>query len=350
MHLTLIVLITLFLFYLLAVVCDEYFVPAIDKIAHNFKLSSDVSGATLLAAGSSAPEFAASIIAVFGLAGAEADVGAGTIVGSAIFNVLVIIGASAMFRAVVLQWKPIIRDLGFYVVTIVLLFLFFRDGSITLVEAIIFLAVYALYIFACLNWRRWFKYEDIKREIKETTKKKNKNFFSASFRKCLNYIVPDVEKKPSLVFVTFFMCMAIITVASYFLVEQLVTAADILGVNQTFLALTVLAAGTSLPDLIGSIIMAKQGRGDMAVGNAIGSNIFDILFGLGLPWFLYLLFNGGNIKVSNDNLDASIILLFATVVAILFLLIIRKWKIGRNSGLVLIFLYVGYVIYELSKL
>lgn len=129
------------------------------------------------------------------------------------------------------------------------------------------------------------------------------------------------------------------------LVEQLLKAADILSINPTFLALTVLAAGTSLPDLMGSIIVARQGRGDMAVSNAIGSNIFDVLFGLGAPWFVYMLINGGSISVSNDNLAASIFLLLATVVAIVFLLVVRKWKIGHRSGLLLILLYAAYVIY-----
>ena len=73
---------------MLAIVTEDYFVPAIDKIAHKLRLSSDASGATLLAAGSSAPEFFTSLFAVLGLAGAHADVGAGTIVGSAIFNIL----------------------------------------------------------------------------------------------------------------------------------------------------------------------------------------------------------------------------------------------------------------------
>ena len=141
------------------------------------------------------------------------------------------------------------------------------------------------------------------------------------------------------------MSIVAIAIASYFLVEQLIHAADILSINPTFLALTVLAAGTSLPDLISSIIVAKQGRGDMAVANAIGSNIFDILFALGVPWLPYILINGGNIEVSNENLSSSIILLFATVVAIIALLVIRKWRIGSRSGFLLIALYIAYVSY-----
>ena len=346
MDLFVIIAVTLFLFYVLAVVCEEYLVPSIDLISKKLNLSSDAAGATLLAAGSSAPELFASIIAVFGLTRAGADVGAGTIVGSAIFNILVIIGASAMFKAVTLQWKPIARDLGYYVITILLLFFFFKDGQITLLEALIFLVFYGIYIYSVLMWKRWFSYEDIGISVDHVTPPKGK--ISMVIKRGVDLIIPDVEKKPNQYVATFLISIFLIIVASYYLVENLIDAAEILSVNPTFLALTVLAAGTSLPDLIGSILVARQGRGDMAVSNAVGSNIFDILFGLGAPWAVYLLINGGTVAVSNDNLDASIVLLFATVVAILFLLILRNWKIGRYSGLGLILLYVAYVAYVIS--
>jgi Ca2+/Na+ antiporter len=86
----------------------------------------------------------------------------------------------------------------------------------------------------------------------------------------------------------------------------------------------------------------------MAVSNAIGSNIFDILAGLGLPWFVVLLFGGPSIVIETENLIGSIVLLFATVLSILFLLIIRNWRIGRRAGIVLIAAYVSYVVYAVS--
>ncbi len=346
--LILIVIASIALFYLLAVICDEYFVPSIDIISKKLKLSSDASGATLLAMGSSAPEFFAATIAIFGLTKAGADVGSGTIVGSAIFNVLVITGASAMFKVVKLQWKPVIRDLGFYVVTIVLLGLFFMDGKIVLYEAAVFLPMYAIYVYAVINWRKWFKYEDF--VVDESAEVIQKEIGpSDKIKRAMDYLIPNVEKKPQLYVLSFILSIVVIGIFSYFLVELLVIAADILNVNEVLLALTVLAVGTSVPDLVSSIIVAKQGRGDMAVSNAIGSNIFNILFALGFPWTIYMIFNGGSIPVSNDNLGASIILLFSTVVAITFLLIIRNWRIGHKSGIILILLYIAYVIFEVVR-
>ena len=106
-----------------------------------------------------------------------------------------------------------------------------------------------------------------------------------------------------------------------------------------------LAAGTSVPDLIGSIVVAKQGRGDMAVSNAVGSNIFDILFGLGMPWVLVILIKGKDVEVESDNLNSSVALLFASVITLLFILISRKWHLKKFSGLVLIAFYAAYLVY-----
>lgn len=337
------ILLILISFYIIAVISEEFFVPSIDKIAYKLKLSSEAAGATLLAAGSSAPEFFTSFVAIMGLVSSDhADIGAGTIVGSAIFNILVIVGAVALFKAVQLQWKPVIRDLSFYVLTILALLAAFSDGKIVILEAIAFITLYLIYVYAVVNWKKWFNYKEP--PAPEEPDFKNGNLIHRYTHKFISYLIPDPQttKKVSL---TFFISIVFIAALSWLLVDRVIVIADIMNINATFLALSVLAAGTSLPDLIGSIIVAKQGRGDMAVSNAVGSNIFDVLFCLGFPWALYLVINPGSITVSNANLASSILLLFATVVAILFLLIIRNWRIGHKSGLILIGLYIAYCVY-----
>ena len=335
-------------FYLLAVLTERFFVPAIDILAKKLKLSSDASGATLLAMGSSAPEFFTSLIAVVGLAGSgHADIGAGTIVGSAIFNVLVIVGASATFKAVKLQWKPVMRDQLFYVITILMLLWTFGDGKITMPEALGFVAMYGVYVYFVVNWRKWLKYPEP--PAPKAVKEEKHSVLQAITHRVIGFVVPDVAKHPKLYVVSFGMSLVAIAALSWLLVDQAIVLADALHINPTFVALTILAAGTSIPDLIGSIVVAKQGRGDMAVSNAVGSNIFDILFGLGLPWMIALIIHPGAITVSTENLAASIFLLFATVVATLFLLIARNWRLGRRSGLVLISLYVIYCIYTILQ-
>lgn len=343
MNLIVAIMLVLLAFYLLAVVTEEFFVPAIDRIADRLHLGSDAAGATLLAAGSSAPEFFTSLFAVLGIAGGHGDVGAGTIVGSAIFNVLVIVGAAAMFKSVKLQWQPVIRDQVFYMITILMLLWAFWDGKIVIAEAIVFVATYAIYVLTVVYWRKILNYEDIIAEV--NIEEKDRGRFSRAIYHTLSYVIPSPQKKPKLVALSFTVSVLAIAGLSWLLVNQVVIIADILHMNATFLALTVLAAGTSLPDLIGSIIVAKQGRGDMAVSNAIGSNVFDVLFGLGLPWLIVLGFGRDAVIVSKDNLMASILLLFATVISLCFMLIIRNWRIGHRSGLLLIGLYAAYCVY-----
>jgi K+-dependent Na+/Ca+ exchanger-like protein len=341
------VVIVLLCFYLLAILTEEFFVPAIDIFAQKLKLSSDASGATLLAMGSSAPEFFTSLVAVLGLAGAGfEDIGAGAIVGSSIFNVLVIIGLAAMYKSVQLQWKSVLRDIVFYMFTIMLLLGVFWDGRVVLAEAFVFLAAFSVYIFIVVNWQKWLNLPDT--HIKETPGPAQ-NKLHAMTHKAMSFVIPDPEYRPKYFGLTFFLCIASIGGLSWILVEQIIVMGHVLSINPTFLALTVLAAGTSIPDLIGSVVVAKQGRGDMAVSNAIGSNVFDILFGLGFPWVIALTFlKPDSIAVGTENLMASVFLLMATTVATLVLLLARKWKIGQKSGLFLISLYVGYCIYIAS--
>lgn len=320
-----------------------FFVKSLDMISEKLKLSSDVAGATLMEVGSRAPELFTSLFAVL-RPGNHADIGSGTIVGLAIFNILVIIGAAAAFKRAKLTWQPVIRDTLFYVITIMLLLLFFWDGKIVLSEAALFVAIYFLYIFVVTQWKKWLPYKDVDPlDLVESEIKKNK--LAKASKQIVSFLIPDPTKRPQLYLVTFIFSILGLAGLSYLLVEAAVGIGDILRINPTIIALTVLAAGTSIPDLFSSVIVAKQGRGDMAVSNAVGSNIFDILVGLGLPWLIVLAVKGGSIPVGTENLLSSVFLLFATVVAILFILIVRKWTIGKRAGLLLIGIYVLYILY-----
>jgi K+-dependent Na+/Ca+ exchanger-like protein len=341
------VLVLVAAFYLLAVICEDFFVKSLDIISNKLKLSSDVAGATFMAVGSSAPEFFTAFFAIF-RPGSE-DVGSGTIVGSAIFNILVIIGASAAFKRAKLTWQPVVRDTLFYILTIILLLVSFWDGKIVMAEALTFVAGYFVYIVFVTQWKKILPYKDVS-ALEILNKEVKKNKLAQASKTLLNTFIPDPDRKPHLYVVTFGMSIVLLAALSYALVESAVGLGSILNINPTIIALTVLAAGTSIPDLLSSIIVAKQGRGDMAVSNAVGSNIFDILFCLGIPWVVLLAINGGSIPVATENLMSSVFLLFATVVAILFILIVRNWTIGRKSGFILIGLYILYVIYNILQI
>lgn len=343
--LILMILAILLSFYLLAEVCDKYFVESLEKISDRLKLSPEAAGATFMAVGSSAPELFVSLLALF-KPGEEA-MGAGTIVGSAIFNVLVITGASVTVRKAFIIWQPVIRDMLFYSLSIIILLFTFKDGVITLPEILSFLLLYAIYITAVVNWKKLFKYKDddpIEILEEEIGKKKWKKIFSP-----IDWLVKITFPKPEKYVLVFSISIIWIVVLSWVLVDSAVISANILGVPSVIIGLTVLAAGTSVPDLLSSMIVAKKGQAGMAISNGIGSNIFDILFGLGFPWLVAFVFLGRKITVATENLNSSIILLFATVIAILFLFIVRRWKIGKYSGYFLIALYLMYLIWVVSQ-
>ena len=135
----------MYMFVALAVVCDEFFVPALEVIIDKLKISEDVAGATFMAAGGSAPELFTSIIGVFV---AFSDVGIGTIVGSAVFNILFVIGMCAIFSKGVLEltWWPLFRDVTFYSISLICLIVFFIDEHIEWWESVLLLVCYASYV------------------------------------------------------------------------------------------------------------------------------------------------------------------------------------------------------------
>lgn len=135
----------LYMFYALAIVCDDFFVPSLEKICEKLHLSEDVAGATFMAAGSSTPELFASVIGVFITHG---DVGVGTIVGSAVFNILCIIGVCGLFagQVVHLTWWAVCRDSVYYTLSVIVLIAFIYDEEIVWWEGLVLIILYVFYI------------------------------------------------------------------------------------------------------------------------------------------------------------------------------------------------------------
>lgn len=345
-------LLLLLSFYLLAKICDDYFVEALEKIAVRFRMSNDMAGATLMAVGSSAPELAISLIAVFG--GGQAETGAGTIVGSALFNILVIIGVSAIVRKAVLNWQPVVRDNLFYFASVMWLLISFWDQKIVLYETVVFVVLYLVYLVAVWKWKVWFPYEeyeavdsieeDLRVEVGQGTFSRLWSRLTWPFDKVLQICFMPFSNY----LLTFGWSVVLISALSFVLVHSGEEMAHILDVPPAIVALTILAAGTSVPDLMSSIIVARKGKGGMAISNAVGSNIFDILVGLGIPWFILLMTSDEtSVYVDNDNLLGSVILLLATIVATFFIYISSRWEVGRKGGWVLVVCYLSYLVYQL---
>lgn len=310
-------------------------------------MSHDMAGATLMAIGSSAPELFVAIIAIF-KPGGHAEIGIGTIVGSALFNLLVIVGAVGIVKKSVLAWQPVVRDLGFYVLSIGVLFYVLQNGSVSIWEAASFLVLYAVYIFAVVNWKKWFNYVALDDDPEDEEDEPKKGFMKIFMP--FDWLLSIIFPRPKYYFVIFFISIAFIGALCWVLVESAIIISDALEIPELVIAMTVLAVGTSVPDMMSSVIVAKQGRGGMAVSNGIGSNIFDILIGLGLPWMVKSYLVDSGIAINIDDLDRSILLLFVSVLLMLFVLILRKWRLGQGIGLIFILIYIAYVLFEIFSL
>ena len=332
--------------YLLSIVTDEYFIISLDEIAKKLRLPNNVAGASLMAMGSSAPELAIAIFALFTAGGAHSDVGIGTIVGSAIFNILVITGASAVANPAHISWKVITRDILMYAVGVVLLLITIYDGQVTIPEASIYLLVYAIYLLILYKWDTYVKDTDVVGIVEEAIEKERccadiYHRVTSVISRGIGFLAGNARTS---YLRAFFVSIAFVAMISYALAESAVLFAESIGVPAVVVALTVLAAGTSVPDLFASVVVARQGRGDMAVANAVGSNIFDILVGLGLPWILAMAMNSEVVRIDTAGLMGSALLLFGTVI-LLFIFLLTKLKLSRWEGWALLGIYAIYVAY-----
>lgn len=431
----------LYMFYAIAMVCDNYFVPTLDNVIEKFSIAPDVAGATFMAAGGSAPELFTSVIGVFIVV---SDVGIGTIVGSAVFNVLFVIAACAFAskQALSLTAYPLIRDTTFYSIALAVLVYFFLDDLIKWWEALILFLWYITYVvymafnsFFEGNFYRMFpklkkddsgdvsfpagfkglprkklllqmqdhvnaksegdlemdlvgqtglrglkkalslegktskEYEEdeIKNHYVQPEDKKAEsdddyenpvtsglkgNVFSKllcivsmplTIPMYLTIPDPNNEKFKKFFPLSFLGSLVWIIIFTYIMVWWATEVCNFTGISDATMGITFLAAGTSVPDLITSVIVAKAGHGDMAVSSSIGSNLFDVTVGLPVPWLLYTLINSKDMVVSSVGMACNIGMLFLMLIAVFVAIVLFKWKMTKPMGVIMICLYAGFL-------
>ena len=163
-------------------------------------------------------------------------------------------------------------------------------------------------------------------------------------------VIPDVRRPRyrNLYAVTFLLSIFFIGCYSYLMVWWATTIGEVFGIPTTVMGLTFLAAGTSIPDLLTSVIVAKQGEGDMAVSSSIGSNIFDVLIGLPLPWLAYNVIKQRSVSLRDDSsLFTSIIVLFLMLGGVVTTIASFKWRMTKQLGFCMFGLYVVFVTHDL---
>ncbi|XP_032417313.1 sodium/potassium/calcium exchanger 1-like isoform X2 [Xiphophorus hellerii] len=543
-----------YMFVALAIVCDEFFVPALEVIAAKLKISDDVAGATFMAAGGSAPELFTSLIGVFI---SHSNVGIGTIVGSAVFNILFVIGMCAIFSREMLHltWWPLFRDVTFYILDLIMLIVFFLDNVIWWWESALLVLGYMSYVvFMKFNSQieQTFKSqlskhvsivkvwstaepekdseaappppppaplpppaadpqktenkpkpeaapaaagspehnnqqpetqedkdrlrvrpvlqrggssaslhntslrstifqlmihtldplgedtghkqkseqiasagtpggaaaqpstsqppaeetpqktsaeskaaesagetggsqdsaqedggedesgdsseseeeeeEEENKEAEEQEKEEESTPLSLGWpdmpRKQATYLfllpivfplwltLPDVRNPASRRFfiITFIGSILWIGIFSYLMVWWAHQVGETIGISEEVMGLTILAAGTSIPDLITSVIVARKGLGDMAVSSSVGSNIFDITVGLPVPWLIYTVIYGKPVAVSSNGLFCAIVLLFLMLLFVIISIAACRWKMSKKLGVTMFVLYFVFLI------
>jgi len=349
-----------YMFWGLAIVCDDYFVASLEEICEALGLSADVAGATFMAAGSSAPELFTSLMGVFA---AKNDIGVGTIVGSAVFNLCCIIGGTAVFTPgnLKIDWKPITRDSFFYALSIAALIYCLVDGEVTTTESASLVGFYFVYVFvmavnapmmAAINNCMGTVDAAGGEEPEEEEDEDESGPISKAVAAPLNFLlcsIPDCSEEGNKhkYFLTFSMSIFWIGVLSYYMVEWAAKLGCILNIHPAIMGCTLLAAGTSVPDAIGSLLVAKQGKGDMAVSNAIGSNVFDILLGLGIPWLLNDVIFKTSLGVDTSNLMPLSIFLITTLGVVYVATAAVGFELSSPLGMFFFSLYFVFVAYSL---
>jgi cation:H+ antiporter len=237
--------------FILLVKGADWFVDGASAIAEKLKIPQLIIGLTIVAMGTSAPEAAVSISAA--LKG-NADITIGNIVGSNIMNILIILGLSAAIAPIAVEQSTIRRDMPFLLGISLLLIMQGWDGSITRFDGLIMLVLFAAYlIFLLVKARRQPQQDSI-------------NAIQRSFWQIPLTVIG----------------LAAIVIGSNMAVDAACAIARLLGISERFIGLTIVALGTSLPELFTSVIAARKGNADIAIGNIIGSNVFNILFVVGL--------------------------------------------------------------------
>jgi len=306
---------------ILLVVGAELLVRGASRLASAFGISSLVIGLTVVAFGTSAPELGVSLTSA--LSGSP-DIALGNVVGSNIFNVLFILGVSALIVPLVVAQQLIRLDVPVMIAASVLMLIFALDGRLAPWECTCLLVLGIGYTIYIVRASRREKSSEVIREYE------GKFGIDAS---------PKAGSIWSSV-VLILLGLGALVLGSRWLVNGAVFLAQHFGVSDLVIGLTIIAVGTSLPEVATSVVASIRGERDIAVGNVVGSNIFNILFILGITGTV----SGGGIAVAGNALNFDLPVMIAAAIACLPIFLTGS-RLDRWEGAVFCFYYVAYTVY-----
>jgi len=286
----------------------DFLVTGSVRLSRFFKLSTFVIGATVIAFGTSAPELAVAILAALD---AAPELAMGNVIGSNIANIGLVLGLTALIAPIVISPKRLKHEYPpLFLATLIILLLAW-DLNIHRSEGIIMLALLALYL-----WRSFNQKEDFETGQEEVGLFANKGI-SYQFVLVLFGLVGLIS-------------------GAKFLVSGGVSIARMIGISEWFIGITIVAIGTSLPEIVASIMAARRGQGEMAIGNIFGSNIFNILMVLGITSVIHPL----NIQ---EPIHPDLNIAVGITILLLVLLLLGKYFLKKLGGIVLLSTYCLYI-------
>lgn len=300
----------------------DLFVDGAASIARKFNIPSMVIGLTIVAMGTSAPEAAVSITS--SLAG-QNDMSVANVVGSNFFNILMVLGVSAIIAKLPVQKNTIKKDTPFLLIVSVLLLIFAFDKNISRIEGIIFLVIFVYFLY--------------------TTVKSAKNTEGSTSLSDNEIAVSDNDiPTDTPMFKTIILSLigiAGIIFGGDMVVDSATSIATMFGMSANLVGLTIVAVGTSLPEFVTSIVAIKKGETEIAIGNVIGSNIFNILLVLGLASLI------NPIGLSALALIDIVFMIFITI--ILYVFMKKNNSLVKSNGILFIVLYAIYMLYTICR-
>lgn len=308
--------ITLIIGFVILIKGADIFVTGSSKLASHYKISKMLIGLTIVAFGTSAPEFAVSVKSLLNGSG---DIILGNVIGSNILNVLLILGLSSLIHSLNVKDNTVKKELPITILFTSAFLVLISDNIFdknqtnifTRSDGIILILFFLIFIYYLVGMIK----------TKEKTREEDEN--NISLKKSIILIILGITG---------------IIFGSNFVVESASKIAKLLGITERMIALTIIALGTSLPELVTSLIATKKGEYDIAIGNVVGSNIFNIGVVIGLPVALL----GGITNITINYVD--LIMMMGSSV-LLFMFSFKDYKISKKEGSIFLLLFILYYTY-----
>lgn len=299
----------------------DAFVEGCSSIARRYHVPSLIIGMTIVAMGTSLPETAVSVTAA--VTGNNA-LAVSNAVGSNIFNLMVVVGVCTLFTSVAVQINTLKIDFPISILCAVLLLILGAAGmSLGHIDGVVFIILFLAFILYMIRSAQTSREKNVEPGVEEEEYLlEAEEIQEMSMGKSVIYIILGAVA---------------IAVGSDWVVDGACTVAAAIGISQTLIGLTVVAFGTSLPELVTSIVAAKKGEVDMALGNVIGSNIFNILMVLGIAAAI------SPVAFLTENIiDIAVLIVFSVIG---WIMAWTKKELNRKEGIIMLILYAVYVVY-----